>query len=120
MHRKLLPALGASAIFLATVLNAAAAPLDPASSASQFTADQATVAQNQVIAVPTTALLHGLQYTTSYTRLYQLLQVQGYFPGPQTTLLQGKTQYFDDLGYAQGYEPVAGQASNVAERAFDY
>jgi hypothetical protein len=108
MHRKLLPALGASAIFVATVLNAAAAPLDPAATASsRFTADEASLAQTQVVAVPTTWLLQGFQYTTSYARLYQFLQ----------TRLAG----YDDLGNALGYEPVAsGQATNLAERAFDY
>jgi hypothetical protein len=116
MHRKLLPALGASAIFLATVLNAAAAPLDPATSSSRFTADQALLADQQVVAVPTTSLLQGLQYTTSYTRLYQYLQ--GYFP--QATFLQLRAAGYDDLGYV-GYEPVAGgQAGDLAERAFDY
>jgi len=105
MHRKLLPALGASAIFVATVLNAAAAPLDPATASSQFTADQASVAQNQVVAVPTTWLFQGYQYSTSYARLYQFLQAR----------LAG----YDDLGPI--YQPTASSpTTNLAERAFDY
>jgi hypothetical protein len=119
MHRKLLPALGASAIFLATVLNAAAAPLDPATS-SKFTADEAALAQDQVVAVPTTSLLQGLYYTTSYTRLQQILQAQGWFPGPQTQLLQLRAAAYDDLGYDIGYGPVGVEAGQLAERAFDY
>jgi hypothetical protein len=118
MHRKLLPALAASAVFLATVLNAAAAPLDPAS-ASRYTSDQAALADSEVVALPTTALLQGL-HTTSYTRLQQFLKAQGWFPGPQTQLLQLKAAAYDDLGYDIGGPVLENPAGQLAERAFDY
>jgi hypothetical protein len=101
MHRKLWPALGAGAIFLATVLNASAAPLDPSASSSRFAGDVAATS-NDVVALPYTSLL----YQTGYTRLQQFLwQLQA-------------PSYYNEYW---GYQPAAGgQVDKLAERAFDY